>query len=104
MVIYEVNLSIDSDITEEFSIWLKKHAAEMIQFPGFIEAIILKEEAGCMPEREKLTVLYKLECRNDLQRYFDEFSAKMREEGIRLFSNKFSANRRIFEVQDNIRK
>ena len=104
MIIYEVNLSIDEDIYPQFQLWLKKHATEMLQFPGFIKASILKREKDKIFQQEELTVQYQLENRADLQRYFVEFALGMREEGIKLFNNKFSAERRIFEVQDNILK
>lgn len=104
MVVYEVNLSIDSDIYPQFQLWLKKHVAEMLQFPGFITASILKQEIEKSSEQEKVTVQYHLENRDDLERYFVEFAPSMREEGIKLFNGKFSAERRIFEVQDTILK
>ena len=104
MVIYEVNLAIDVDIYPQFQLWLKKHAKEMLEFPGFIQASILKPENEQVSDREKLTVQYQLENRESLNVYFTEFAPKMREEGINLFKDKFSAERRIFEVQDNILK
>ncbi|MFT4058388.1 MAG: DUF4286 family protein [Legionella sp.] len=104
MIIYEVNLAIDGDIYSQFQLWLKEHAKEMLQFPGFIKASILKPENEDVSGKEKLTVQYQLENRESLNVYFSQFAAKMRDEGIRMFKDKFSAERRIFEVQDNILK
>ncbi|WP_058535343.1 DUF4286 family protein [Legionella saoudiensis] len=104
MVIYEVNLAIDRDIYSQFQLWLKEHAKEMLQFPGFIKASILKPENESDSDKEKLTVQYQLENRESLNVYFTQFSAKMREDGINKFKNGFSAERRIFEVQDSILK
>ncbi|KTC92622.1 DUF4286 family protein [Legionella cincinnatiensis] len=104
MVIYEVNLSIDRDVFAKFQIWLKEHVKEMLQLPGFIQARILKPEDKEIIGKNKLTVQYQLENRESLTIYFAEFAAKMREEGIRLFKDKFSAERKIFEVQENIVK
>ena len=104
MVIYEVNLVIDTNVYPEFQSWLKKHATEMLQFPGFIQASILKQEKDKISGKEELTVQYQLENRNALEGYFSEFAPKMREEGIRLFKDKFSADRRIFEVEETIFK
>lgn len=101
MVIYEVNLAIDSDIYSKFELWLKEHAQEMLQFPGFIKASILKPETQDMSGQEKLTVQYKIENRQALEVYFIEYAPKMRGDGITLFKDKFSAERRIFEVLDN---
>jgi hypothetical protein len=105
MVIYEVNLTINSDIYSQFQLWLRNHITEMLQFPGFIKASILKQEQKNKPEQEELTVQYQLENRTALETYFIQFAPRMREEGIKLFNNKFSAERRIFEVvQENILK
>ena len=104
MVIYEVNLAIDKDIYSQFEIWLKKHAREMLQFPGFIHANILKPENEAVFNKEQLTVQYQLQNREALDSYFAQYPAKMREEGISLFKDKFSAERRIFEIKENISK
>ncbi|WP_133139667.1 DUF4286 family protein [Legionella genomosp. 1] len=103
MVIYEVNLAIDSDIYPEYQEWLKKHAEEMIQLPGFIKAKILKPEEA-VSSQEKLTVQYVLESRAALDQYFTEFAPKMRGDGLARFEGKFSAERKIFEVQHSMRK
>ncbi|VEB37915.1 Uncharacterised protein [Legionella sainthelensi] len=104
MVIYEVNLAIDKDVFAKFQVWLKEHVKEMLQLPGFIQARILKPEAEEIVGKKELTVQYQLENRDSLTVYFTEFAEKMREKGIRLFQDKFSAERRIFEVQENIER
>lgn len=104
MVIYEVNLFINKAIYSEFQLWLINHVKEMLTFPGFIQASILKPEDELKQEMEKLTVQYQLEDRESLTTYFNKFAAKMREDGINRFNDKFSAERRIFEVQENILK
>jgi antibiotic biosynthesis monooxygenase (ABM) superfamily enzyme len=104
MVIYEVNLVINEEVYSQFQLWLKKHATEMTQFPGFIQANILKPENEKLPGKEKLTVQYQLENRKALDFYFEKFAAIMRKEGINLFSDKFSVERRIYEVEETIIK
>ncbi|CAM2740789.1 Uncharacterised protein [Legionella steigerwaltii] len=104
MVIYEVNLAIDGDIFPQFQLWLKKHVKEMLQLPGFIQANVLKPETEETTDQEQLTVQYQLENRDFLNVYFAEFAPKMREEGLNLFQNKFSAQRRVFEVHANFLK
>jgi hypothetical protein len=109
MVVYEVNLFIDDDIYIQFELWLKEHAREMLQFPGFINAHILKPENEDTENEDtenqkKLTVQYQLDNKSSLTNYFDQFAAKMRDEGLKRFKNKFSAERRIYEVQERILK
>ncbi|HHG8507952.1 TPA: DUF4286 family protein [Legionella pneumophila] len=104
MVIYEVNLLIDEDIYSQFELWLKEHAREMLQFPGFIKAYLLKPENEDTVNQKKLTVQYQLDNKNSLTNYFNQFAAKMREDGLKRFKDKFSAERRIYEVQEHILK
>lgn len=103
MVIYEVNLSVSREIYADFMVWLKDHIKEMLTLPGFTQASLLKQEAD-VSELEELTVQYQLEKRSDLEKYFTEFAPKMREEGIKLFQDKFSAGRRVFNMEETIRK
>ena len=37
-VIYEVNLTVDNDVIDEFDAWLQKHVDEMLAIPGFVSA------------------------------------------------------------------
>lgn len=104
MIIYEVNLMIDSEIYSQFQSWLSLHAKEMLGFPGFIQAIILKPETEQISDQEIVTIHYQLNDRAALERYLVEFAPKMREQGLALFKNKFSAQRRVFEVQEIILK
>lgn len=100
MIIYEVSLAIDLDIYSQFEVWLKKHIKEMLKLPGFSQAHILKpeKEGKEIANTEILIVHYHLENRKALAVYFTEFASKMREEGIALFKDKFSAKRTIYEV------
>ncbi|QEY51415.1 DUF4286 family protein [Legionella longbeachae] len=104
MVIYEVNLLIEEDVYSQFQLWLKMHAKEMLQFPGFIHAHILKPENEDIQTQKKLTVQYQIDNKNSLTNYFNQFAEKMREEGLKHFKGKFSAERRIYEVQEYISK
>ncbi|MFO2625241.1 DUF4286 family protein [Legionella pneumophila serogroup 1] len=104
MVIYEVNLIIEEEVYSQFQFWLKEHAKEMLQFPGFIQAHILKPENEDTQTEKKLTVQYQVENKSFLTNYFNQFAVKMREEGLKHFKDKFSAERRIYEVQEYISK
>jgi hypothetical protein len=104
MVIYEVNLTINKDVYPEFGLWLKGHVKEMLQLPGFIKAKILKPENEPLLKQEKLTVQYQLENRAFLELYFTQFATEMRKEGLSRFPDKFSSERRIFEIEEHIAK
>lgn len=102
MIIYEVTVNIEKEIYFKFIRWLKDHVEEMLKFPGFIQARILKEEQSEKREQEQLTVQYEIDSRENLDNYFKEFAPKMREEGIRRFKNQFSATRKIFHVEEQV--
>ncbi|KTC64734.1 hypothetical protein Lade_2028 [Legionella adelaidensis] len=103
MIIYEVKLNIDVDIYSNFNVWLRAHVIEMLQFRGFHQATILEEEDKTTTHK-RLTIQYQVASRDDLQHYFTEFSQSMREKGRKLFKDKFSATRRIYNVQEVIPK
>jgi antibiotic biosynthesis monooxygenase (ABM) superfamily enzyme len=104
MVVYEVNLSINREIFTDYKSWLDEHILQMLEFPGFLNATILNQtiDSNNSDEQVHLTVQYQLESAEDLQTYFDEYAAKMRSDGVSRFEGRFSATRRIFEVEKMI--
>ena len=38
MIIYEVNLTVNSSVAEQYEKWLTDHIREMLSFEGFISA------------------------------------------------------------------
>jgi hypothetical protein len=102
MIIYEVNLSIETDAYSDYRVWLDGHIKEILQLPGFVHATLLKQDKSD-GLYQYITIQYQLEQRKDLDRYLSEFAPKMREEGMKLFKDKFSATRRIFEVEEIFR-
>ncbi|MFO1259432.1 MAG: DUF4286 family protein [Gammaproteobacteria bacterium] len=98
MVVYEVNLSIESDIFDDYMGWLTPHVEEMLTFKGFKSARYLSEQRAEENGFRKITVQYVLENMADLDHYLKNHSQRMREDGLRKFPDKFSATRRIFEI------
>lgn len=104
MVIYEVNLTINNEIFNEYYNWLIEHIEIMLQFQGFRKAEISKEKlAETDAKTTKLTVHYTLETEQDLDDYLKTHASAMREDGIKKFGDKFSAFRRIF-LQTSVMK
>ncbi|UTW45611.1 DUF4286 family protein [bacterium SCSIO 12696] len=98
MLIYEVNLTVSRDIASDYRRWLQIHIEEMLKNPGFQAAKFYQrdaDEAG--GDGECWTVHYFVESRAALNDYFDGPAGEMREQGIRRFGGKFSANRRVLE-------
>lgn len=98
MIIYEVNLTINNEIFEEYYHWLVEHIGLMLEFRGFHKAEIAKEKIAekDIPDKTKLTVRYTLESEEVLNDYLTNHAPAMRDDGIKKFGDKFNACRRIF--------
>jgi hypothetical protein len=92
-VIYEVNLEADAAIEAPFDTWLRDHVADMLQLPGFLSAEVLVD-AATPSGRVRRTVQYRLRSQADLDRYLREHAPRMRQHGVALFGERFTAERR----------
>lgn len=102
MIIYEVNLTVDHDIADEYAAWLGEHIREMLALPGFESAAWLSdvdyhEEDGADP---RWTIQYRLGSHDDLTRYFETHAERMRADGLERFGDGFKATRRILRVRE----
>lgn len=95
MVIYEVNLSIDKAIVDDFGKWLSGHIVEMLEFDGFVSADLLYVQQDDNLERANWCVQYHVRSEADLTDYFENHAKKMRNDGVARFNSHFSASRRI---------
>ena len=98
VVVYEVNLAIDSDVAEAFAAWLAPHIEEMLQLEGFDSATWFELEGGAQGGRVAWRVQYTVKDRATLQRYFDVDAPRMRGDGIKRFSGRFDATRHILRI------
>ncbi|HEX9207579.1 MAG TPA: DUF4286 family protein [Steroidobacteraceae bacterium] len=92
-VLYEVNLEADAAIAGPFDTWLRDHIADMLQFPGFLSAEVL-DDAAAPTGRIRRIVQYRLRDQAALERYLREQAPAMRERGVALFGDRFTAQRR----------
>lgn len=95
MVIYEVNLKIDSSVYNDFIMWHKGHMAELIALPGFEKAILYKdgEDPSC------ISVQYHLKNMDALDHYSTHHAPKLQAEGEQKFSGKVTVSRRILQKE-----
>eukprot|EP00928_Gymnodinium_smaydae_P021034 TRINITY_DN18167_c0_g1_i1.p2 TRINITY_DN18167_c0_g1~~TRINITY_DN18167_c0_g1_i1.p2 ORF type:complete len:174 (+),score=52.09 TRINITY_DN18167_c0_g1_i1:145-666(+) len=102
-VIYEVNLKFrDKDTYAEFTDWLRsQHIGDVLQSEGFVSAEMfdLPKEVGASSDVASappdVTVHYRVQRYEDLERYFEERAPQMRQDGIDRFAGRFEASRRI---------
>lgn len=95
MVIYEVNITVNEAIYNDYYAWLIQHIKEILQIKGFVKAEVGKVEQDIATEKVQLRISYYLESYEYLQHYLTEHSPKMRAEAQSRFGDQFSATRRI---------
>lgn len=92
--VYQVNLSVDLSILDEYLVWLEQHMEEMLTFKGFESYTMSKQDADSHFQR--LKVKYLVRCEADLQDYLEKHAMRMRDDGLRRFGDRFSATRDIY--------
>ena len=102
MIVYEVNLTVDREIADDYAAWLGPHIEEMLALPGFesaewLEDVDYDDEEGAAP---RWSVRYRLASHEDLTRYYEEHAERMRADGLDRFGTKFQATRRVLQVRD----
>lgn len=96
MLIYEVNLEIDTGIAAAYRAWLQEHVAQMLALPGFLSAQVYEVlDPQAAAGRIALCCQYRLRDADALQAYFDHHAAAMRADGIARFGDRFRAARRV---------
>ena len=97
--VYEVTLSIDREIAEEFDGWLAGHVREMLELPGFVRAATFAAEDDD-PGRLRRITQYFLESAETLEEYLAGPADAMRHEAVTRFPGRFTASRRILRHAD----
>ena len=93
MIIYEVKLElIDKTIYSSFILWLTFHIKQMLQYKGFLKADV----NDSFKDNRIITVKYFIKNKDDLNFYIENYSEKMRNEGIEKFKESFKATRKIY--------
>lgn len=94
MVIYEVNLSVDNEIFQEFYAWLIPHVQKVLRFTGFIQSEVGLVENQNDDNKYHLRVSYTLDSYEHLQQYLSQHAAEVRADAVEKFGAKYSASRR----------
>ncbi len=98
MLIYEVNLTVERAIADQYLEWLEPHMQEMERFDGFGAASAYRvADPAAKPDQVVLCVQYRVASREALEDYLSNHAQRMREDGIRRFGDSFSAARRVLE-------
>lgn len=110
MIIYEVNLTIDSGIADEYAAWLKPHIAQILEIDGFLGAEWLERDVSALAaappasasdaDKVRWTIQYRLRDRAALRAYQRDHAPAFINEGQTRFGGRFSASRRVLELRD----
>jgi hypothetical protein len=104
MVLYEVNIEVDSNILNNYLIWLKKHLQEMLTIDGFKTAKILMDidYENCIADfnYKMVVVLYEVESEVKVNNYFQNQAPKMRQQTIDTFGDKVRVSRRVLKLTE----
>jgi hypothetical protein len=101
-VVYDVNVSVDADVAEEYAAWLRPHIGKMVREFGFSRAELFSrraaDEGGGGEGKVLFTVAYRAPSRAALDAYLERHAAAMRADGVARFPGKFTATRRVLSL------
>lgn len=92
--IYEVTLSIDREVIDEFDQWLAHHVEQMLDLPGFVEAQVFEVEDDDQGRARRVTH-YLLDSEAALELYLAGPAAEMRQAGVERFGERLGTERRV---------
>ena len=101
MVIYEVNLTVDAEIADDYAAWLGPHIKEILEVDGFLSAEWFEVEADG-EDYVHWCVQYRVKDRTALETYFVEHADRLRGDGLERFGGRFTAERRILSRSASI--
>lgn len=94
MVIYEINLSVDNEIFQEFYAWLGSHIQQILTYTGFIQSEVGLVENQEDDNKYHLRISYTIASYENLHEYITHHAPIMRADAIQRFGDKFNATRR----------
>lgn len=98
MILYNVTVSIDHDVAEEWLQWMKStHIPDVMATGLFIEnkiARILAEEEG----GKAYSIQYLLRSMDEYERYQEEHAPRLQAEHSQRYAGKFAAFRTLLHV------
>jgi hypothetical protein len=100
MFIYNVTVSIDESIHDEWLIWIKEHIPQVLGTGKFEKAtltkVLVEEELG----GHTYSIQYRSYSREALDAYYKEDADKLRQDGLKRFADKTLAFRTELQIVD----
>jgi hypothetical protein len=107
MLIYEVNLTVDGDVANRYSAWLREHIQDMLDLDGFEAAAwyVASPDGDTIPDGDDVedprrwTVHYQVRDAAALQRYLETEADRLRGAADERFDEGVAIDRRILQQQ-----
>lgn len=101
MLLYEVNVSIASDLAQEYLIWLRSHIRQMLMIDGFASAKILLDTSSNNTDNKitKIVAQYEVVSEIKLNNYFRDHAERMRSQLPEKYLNYLQIHRRVLSVE-----
>lgn len=93
MYIYNVTLSIDLKIHDEWLIWMENHVYAVLNTGKFTSAKLTEVLVNDDARSKTYSVQYTANSREDLDNYYQNNAEKLRQEGVQKFGDKVLAFR-----------
>lgn len=101
MLIYNVTISVDEEVHEDWKLWmLQHHIPDMLATKKFSAAKMCRVLSGEHDNGCTYSVQYTTPSRTTLEEYYQQYAPQLRKEGHRLFPGKFVAFRTELELID----
>jgi hypothetical protein len=97
--IYEVTVSVDREIVEQFDSWLAHHVGEMLQLSGISRAEVYEQDDDDQGRARRITHYY-FDSDAELEQYLSEQAASMQQSATDRFEGRFEAVRRVLRHTD----
>lgn len=97
--IYEVTISVDREIVDQFDEWLERHVEEMLQIPGIYRAEVFELEDDDQG-RARRVAHYHFASNADLEQFFSGQAEAMQQSASDRFAGRFEASRRVLRHTD----
>lgn len=100
MIIYNVTVSIDASIHDEWLVWIKEHIPQVLGTGKFEKAtltkVLVEEELG----GHTYSIQYRSYSREALDAYYKEDADELRMAGLKKFADKMLAFRTELQIVD----
>lgn len=98
MIVYEVNLQVDSIAADEYAEWLEPHIEQILEIEGFQGAdwFVCDSEDG----KAHWSIRYHLDSRESLENYQKNHAPALIQEGLDRFGEYLTSNRRIMSLKN----